>query len=44
MQFQIPEPLREEREELHARLLLARHASGALGEAAREVTRLMQSH
>lgn len=44
MKFAIPEPLRAEHQELHAKLLLATHASGELGEAAREAARLMGPH
>ena len=44
MKFEIPEPLRLEHEELHARLVKATKESGAVGEAAREVARLLHPH
>ena len=44
MKFQIPAPLREEHEELHEQLRQATRAPGAVGEAAREVARLMHPH
>jgi len=44
MKFQIPAPLREEHAELHATLRKASSAPGAVGEAAREVARLMEPH
>jgi hypothetical protein len=44
MKFQIPAPLREEHAELHAMLRKASSAPGAVGEAAREVARLMEPH
>ena len=44
MRFEIPAPLRAEHEELHATLKQATRELGALGEAAREVARLMQPH
>lgn len=42
--LQIPAPLRAEHEELHARLVAATREPGALGEAAREVARLLHPH
>ncbi|HET7366094.1 MAG TPA: hemerythrin domain-containing protein [Burkholderiales bacterium] len=44
MKFEIPAPLREEHDELHAELEEATRAPGAVGEAAREVARLMHPH
>lgn len=42
--FRIPAPLRAEHEELHARLLAATREPGEVGEAAREVARLLHPH
>lgn len=42
--FEIPAPLRAEHEELHARLSAAAREPGAVGEAAREVARLLHPH
>jgi hypothetical protein len=44
MKFEIPPPLRSEHEELHARLVKATEQPGAVGEAAREVARLLHPH
>jgi hypothetical protein len=44
MKFEIPKPLQAEHEELHARLLEATRQPGAVGEAAREVARLLHPH
>ena len=44
MTLQIPAPLRAEHEALHARLLEATTQSGAVGETAREVARLLHPH
>ena len=44
MTFAIPEALRIEHEELHARLLQATKEGGEVGEAAREVARLLHPH
>ena len=44
MKFEIPAPLRAEHEELHARLVQATKEPGAVGEAAREVARLLHPH
>ena len=44
MRFEIPEPLRLEHDELHEQLRQATRAPGAVGEAAREVARLMHPH
>jgi hypothetical protein len=44
MKFEIPEPLQAEHEELHATLVKATKAPGAVGEAAREVARLLHPH
>jgi hypothetical protein len=44
MKFEIPKPLRAEHEELHARLVKATREPGAVGEAAREVARLLHPH
>jgi hypothetical protein len=40
----IPDPLREEHEELHARLREATQVAGPVGEAAKRLTRLIQPH
>lgn len=44
MKFEIPKPLQVEHEELHARLVNATREPGAVGEAAREVARLLHPH
>ncbi len=44
MRFEIPAPLKAEHDELHARLVTATQAPGAVGEAAREVARLLHPH
>jgi hypothetical protein len=44
MNFEIPKPLQVEHEELHANLVAATKAPGAVGEAAREVARLLHPH
>lgn len=44
MKFEIPKPLQVEHEELHARLVKATKEPGAIGEAAREVARLLHPH
>ena len=44
MNFEIPKPLQVEHEELHARLVEATRQPGAVGEAAREVARLLHPH
>ena len=44
MKFEIPKPLQAEHEELHATLVKATKAPGAVGEAAREVARLLHPH
>ena len=44
MKFEIPKPLQVEHEELHARLVEATRQPGAVGEAAREVARLLHPH
>jgi hypothetical protein len=44
MTFEIPAPLKAEHDELHAQLLKASQAPGAVGEAAREVARLLHPH
>ena len=44
MRFEIPKPLQVEHEELHARLARATREPGAVGEAAREVARLLHPH
>lgn len=44
MKFEIPKPLQVEHEELHATLVRATKAPGAVGEAAREVARLLHPH
>lgn len=44
MKFEIPKPLQVEHEELHATLVEATKAPGAVGEAAREVARLLHPH
>ncbi len=44
MKFEIPKPLQVEHEELHATLVRATKEPGAIGEAAREVARLLHPH
>ena len=44
MRFEIPKPLQAEHEELHATLVMATKEPGAIGEAAREVARLLHPH
>jgi hypothetical protein len=44
MKFEIPAALRAEHEELHAELVKATQEPGAVGEAAREVARLLHPH
>ena len=44
MKFTIPAPLAAEHEELHDRLVKATQAPGPVGEAAREVARLLHPH
>ncbi len=44
MKFEIPKPLQVEHEELHATLVEATKVPGAVGEAAREVARLLHPH
>ena len=44
MKLQIPAPLKAEHDELHARLVRATNEPGVLGEAAREVARLLHPH
>lgn len=44
MKFEIPKPLQIEHAELHARLVKATREPGAVGEAAREVARLLHPH
>lgn len=44
MKLEIPKPLQVQHEELHATLVKATRASGAVGEAAREVARLLHPH
>ena len=44
MKFEIPKPLQAEHEELHAMLVKATQEPGAVGEAAREVARLLHPH
>ena len=44
MKLETPEPLKAEHEELHARLVRATQAPGAVGAAAREVARLLHPH
>lgn len=44
MKFEIPKPLQAEHEELHATLAEATKEPGAVGEAAREVARLLHPH
>jgi hypothetical protein len=44
MKFEIPKPLQVEHEELHATLVKATKAPGAVGAAAREVAQLLHPH
>jgi hypothetical protein len=44
MNFDIPKPLQIEHQELHATLVKATKEPGAVGEAAREVARLLHPH
>lgn len=44
MKLEIPKPLQVEHEELHAKLVKATKEPGAVGEAAREVARLLHPH
>jgi hypothetical protein len=44
MKFEIPKPLQLEHEELHATLVNATKAPGAVGAAAREVAQLLHPH
>jgi len=44
VKFEIPEPLRIEHELLHSRLMKATQEPGEIGEAAREVARLLHPH
>ena len=44
MRFDIPLPLRQEHEQLHAELRRATRAEGEVGEAARRLARLMHPH
>lgn len=44
MKFEIPKPLQIEHEELHANLVKATREPGAVGEAAREVARILHPH
>lgn len=44
MNFDIPKPLQIEHEALHATLVAATREAGAVGEAAREVARLLHPH
>jgi hypothetical protein len=44
MRFQIPKPLQAEHEELHATLAQATREPGVVGDAAREVARLLHPH
>ncbi|HEU4924101.1 MAG TPA: hemerythrin domain-containing protein [Burkholderiales bacterium] len=44
MNFEIPKPLQIEHQELHATLVKATKEPGAVGEAAREVARLLHPH
>jgi hypothetical protein len=44
MKFEIPKPLQIEHEALHATLVQATKEPGAVGEAAREVARLLHPH
>ena len=44
MTFTIPSPLKLEHEELHAELVRATQAGGRVGEAAKEVARVLHDH
>jgi len=44
MRFEIPKPLQAEHAELHEKLVEATKEPGAIGEAAREVARLLHPH
>jgi len=44
MKFEIPKPLQVEHEELHATLAAATREPGVVGEAAREVARVLHPH
>jgi hemerythrin HHE cation binding domain-containing protein len=44
MNLQIPAPLKREHDELHAQLVRATNEPGVVGEAAREVARLLRPH
>jgi hemerythrin HHE cation binding domain-containing protein len=44
MNLQIPAPLKREHDELHAQLVRATQEPGVVGEAAREVARLLHPH
>ena len=44
MTFTIPSPLKLEHEELHAELIRATQAGGRVGEAAKEVARVLHDH
>lgn len=44
MGLEIPQSLKREHEELHSAMAHAQHESGALGEAARHVARLLDAH
>ena len=44
MKFEIPKPLQVEHDDLHQTLVKATQAPGAVGEAAREVARLLHPH
>lgn len=44
MEFKIPQPLKEEHEELHAELVRAAQGNGRVGEAARAVAKILEPH
>lgn len=44
MKFQVPEPLRQEHEELHSQLARATSLGGSLGDAAKAVARVLHDH
>jgi hemerythrin len=44
MEYKIPQPLKEEHQELHAELVCATQESGEIGEAARAVAELLHPH
>lgn len=44
MKFKIPQPLKEEHQELHAELARATKAGGRVGDAAKAVTKLLHPH